>query len=74
MGVSLADDAIIGITQRIVRGPAGLASAAGPFFSASQLPCFHPIPESQPVLPCLLRRCGAARLCSMSWRGPRCAE
>ncbi len=59
MGVSLADDAIIGITQRIVRGPPGLAAAAGPAFSASQLPCFHPIPESQPVLPCLLRRCAA---------------
>ncbi|GFR46890.1 hypothetical protein Agub_g8533, partial [Astrephomene gubernaculifera] len=57
VGVSLADDAIIGITQRIMRGPAGLLSS-GCFSAASaaQLPCFHPIPESQPVLPCLLRR------------------
>ncbi|GIL70747.1 hypothetical protein Vretifemale_1461 [Volvox reticuliferus] len=58
VGISLADDAIVGITQRIVRGtggpmvgPNGVAMA-----SAAQLPCFHPIPESQPVLPCLLRR------------------
>lgn len=58
MGISLADDTIIGITQRIVRGPgyAGAAVGLGLGPSVTQLPCFHPIPESQPVLPCLLRR------------------
>lgn len=59
VGISLADDAIVGITQRIVRGQG--VPTAGPggmmMASAAQLPCFHPIPESQPVLPCLLRRC-----------------
>ncbi|KXZ55895.1 hypothetical protein GPECTOR_2g1446 [Gonium pectorale] len=61
VGISLADDAIVGITQRIVRGQASLLTFGGAgggasTMSASQLPCFHPIPESQPVLPCLLRR------------------
>ncbi len=57
MGISLADDAIIGVTQRIVRGMPGMGGGgAGGAASAWQLPCFHPIPESQPVLPCLLRR------------------
>lgn len=53
----MADDAIIGVTQRIVRGMPGMGGGgAGGAASAWQLPCFHPIPESQPVLPCLLRR------------------
>ena len=25
-------------------------------YAHAQYPCFHPLPESQPVLPCLLRR------------------
>ncbi|GLC73770.1 hypothetical protein PLESTF_001417100 [Pleodorina starrii] len=58
VGISLADDAIVGITQRIVRGSGAVLAGGGgpPMVSAAQLPCFHPIPESQPVLPCLLRR------------------
>ncbi len=38
-----------GVTQRTVR-----SSAFQP--AAPQSLCFHPLPESQPVLPCLLRR------------------
>ncbi len=30
--------------------------APPPLSGAPALPCFHPVPESQPVLPCLLRR------------------
>ncbi|GBF93019.1 hypothetical protein Rsub_05630 [Raphidocelis subcapitata] len=50
VGVSLADASIIGVTQRLLRLP---MSAAGPGLA---LPSFHPVPESQPVLPALLRR------------------
>ncbi|GAX78137.1 hypothetical protein CEUSTIGMA_g5579.t1 [Chlamydomonas eustigma] len=46
IGISLADTSIVGITQRITR-----ASGA-----SAPPPCLHPIPELQPVLPCLLRR------------------
>ena len=49
-----------GITQRTVRAPAsgGAASAKGSnsAFGHGAYPCFHAMPESQPVLPCLLRR------------------
>lgn len=47
VGISVAEVAIVGITQRTVRNKAG---------EGGELPCFHPLPESQPVLPCLLRR------------------
>jgi hypothetical protein len=61
VGISLADAAIVGITQRMVRAQSGRpqAAAGGAIVlpqPASTLPCFYPIPESQPVLPCLLRR------------------
>eukprot|EP00798_Chlamydomonas_sp_ICE-L_P031739 gene31739-6939_t len=58
MGISLADAAIVGVTQRLVRGlGGGNFTGAAPYNpSGVHLPCFHPIPESQPVLPCLLRR------------------
>ncbi len=62
VGISLADAAIVGATQRVVRGGAGRAGGApggapgGGTPPASSLPCFFPVPESQPVLPCLLRR------------------
>ncbi|PSC67405.1 Quino amine beta chain-like RIC1-like guanyl-nucleotide exchange factor [Micractinium conductrix] len=48
-GISLAEVSIIGVMQRTVRSqsfPPG----------APQSLCYHPVPESQPVLPCLLRR------------------
>lgn len=58
VGISLADAAIIGITQRLVQGhpiPGVISNQVqGP--GVLKLPWFHPIPESQPVLPCLLRR------------------
>lgn len=38
-----------GVMQRVVRSPVFAPEAA-------QSLCFHPLPESQPVLPCLLRR------------------
>ena len=38
-----------GVMQRVVRSPVFPPEAA-------QSLCFHPLPESQPVLPCLLRR------------------
>lgn len=49
LGVSLAEVSIIGVMQRSVRNPS---------FSPDTPPAlaFHPHPESQPVLPCLLRR------------------
>lgn len=62
IGISLADAAIVGVTQRVVRSPAVIGNrpagpgAAGAQGGATSLPCFHVIPESQPVLPCLLRR------------------
>lgn len=67
IGISLADASIVGITQRITRAPApalgastaSLPSAAGVGAAGGALgplPCMHPVPESQPVLPCLLRR------------------
>ncbi|GAB4817477.1 hypothetical protein N2152v2_004523 [Parachlorella kessleri] len=49
IGVSLAEVSIVGVTQRTIR------SGAFPP-PAPQSLCFHPLPESQPVLPCLLRR------------------
>eukprot|EP00891_Asterochloris_glomerata_P001441 jgi/Astpho2/1441/e_gw1.00025.4.1_t len=48
IGISIAEVAIIGVTQRVARSQQLAAR--------STLPCFHPLPESQPVLPCLLRR------------------
>lgn len=53
IGISLADASIIGVTQRMARLLSASAASSG---LGSTLPCFHPIPESQPVLPCLLRR------------------
>lgn len=53
IGISLADAAIIGVTQRLVRPLPGQADGSSLLPS---LPCFHLVPESQPVLPCLLRR------------------
>lgn len=53
IGISLADAAIIGVTQRLVRPPPGQGDGSS---LLPCLPCFHLIPESQPVLPCLLRR------------------
>lgn len=32
------------------------ASQQSTSYAHAQYPCFHPLPESQPVLPCLLRR------------------
>ncbi|KAL4448516.1 hypothetical protein ABPG75_005735 [Micractinium tetrahymenae] len=49
VGVSLAEVSIVGVMQRTVRSQAFPPEAA-------QSLCFHPLPESQPVLPCLLRR------------------
>lgn len=49
VGVSVAEVAIVGITQRTVRSKTSWGDG-------TELPCFHPLPESQPVLPCLLRR------------------
>jgi len=50
-----------GVTQRVVRHAAlaldprgGGGAAAG--YAHARLPLFQPLPESQPVLPCLLRR------------------
>lgn len=41
-------------------GPQSAASSAStpraPAAPHTAYPCFHPLPESQPVLPCLLRR------------------
>ena len=42
-----------GITQRMTRSAASQQSTS---YAHGQYPCFHPLPESQPVLPCLLRR------------------
>ncbi|GMH38535.1 hypothetical protein BSKO_06419 [Bryopsis sp. KO-2023] len=55
IGISLADASIIGVTQRLVRSPPTNGHSDGSSL-VSSLPCFYPIPESQPVLPCLLRR------------------
>lgn len=49
VGVSVAEVAIVGVTQRTVRSKASGGDGG-------ELPCFNPLPESQPVLPCLLRR------------------
>ncbi|KAK9828450.1 hypothetical protein WJX72_000056 [[Myrmecia] bisecta] len=58
IGISLAEVAIVGVTQRMTRSNAApLATASRHVVHAhSAYPCFHPMPESQPVLPCLLRR------------------
>lgn len=75
IGISFSEVAIIGITQRVVRGHSAAVAVAGGgsegsvhggglgggyssggIFSHDSAPCFHPLPESQPVLPCLLRR------------------
>ncbi|KAL3150452.1 hypothetical protein ABBQ32_000282 [Trebouxia sp. C0010 RCD-2024] len=53
IGISIAEVAIIGITQRMTRSAASQQSTS---YAHAQYPCFHPLPESQPVLPCLLRR------------------
>lgn len=53
-----------GVTQRVVRHefknpPHGKDSAGRSnenVYAHGILPCFQPLPESQPVLPCLLRR------------------
>lgn len=37
----------------MTRSAAGQPSTS---YAHAQYPCFHPLPESQPVLPCLLRR------------------
>lgn len=53
VGISLADAAIVGVTQRMQK-----SSVIGPSatLSHANYPLFHPMAESQPVLPCLLRR------------------
>ena len=51
IGISLADASIVGMTQRLSRPPPTSSSSY-----PSGLPLLHPVPESQPVLPCLLRR------------------
>ncbi|KAL0053131.1 hypothetical protein WJX82_001373 [Trebouxia sp. C0006] len=53
IGISIAEVAIIGITQRMTRSAASSQSLT---HAHASYPCFHPLPESQPVLPCLLRR------------------
>ncbi|KIY92766.1 hypothetical protein MNEG_15196, partial [Monoraphidium neglectum] len=55
IGISLADASIVGVTQRLMRVPLG---AGDPAHGEPPLamPSFHPAPESQPVLPALLRR------------------
>ena len=56
--IEACDVGLAGVTQRAVRS--GVAAAGrgggqgGPSHGA--YPCFHAVPESQPVLPCLLRR------------------
>ncbi len=59
VGISLTDAAIVGITQRIVRQGPRAAPPPQPPDGPLPLPpppaCF-PVPEAQPVLPCLLRR------------------
>ena len=45
-----------GVTQRLVRAPGSSAVAPGGAPGHGAYPCFHAMPESQPVLPCLLRR------------------
>jgi hypothetical protein len=45
-----------GVTQRLVRAPGSSAVAHGSAPGHGAYPCFHAMPESQPVLPCLLRR------------------
>ena len=52
IGISLADAAIIGVSQRLIRPPSSTADGS----YAVCLPCFSPMPDTQPVLPCLLRR------------------
>ena len=69
IGVSLADAAIIGVTQRLRRFSLAAAQPGGGTLpSAAQHDselasagpphayCLLPVPQSQPVLPCLLRR------------------
>ena len=46
-----------GVTQRTVRSGGLLQGrGAGPGQALAAYPCFQAMPESQPVLPCLLRR------------------
>lgn len=47
-----------GVTQRMVLSPhsAAAAPSAASGFGHGAFPCFHAVPKSQPVLPCLLRR------------------
>lgn len=72
-----------GITQRTVRTPgagAGTAAGRGPdgAFGHGAYPCFHAMPESQPVLPCLLRRLlqkgKADAAAALAARHSRCAN
>ncbi|KAK9798509.1 hypothetical protein WJX73_005261 [Symbiochloris irregularis] len=65
IGISLSDVSVIGVTQRLHRlptpgqppgTPRASASRADQRIAHTSLPAFHPLPESQPVLPCLLRR------------------
>lgn len=54
VGISLADAAIVGVTQRMQKSGARVGLATP--LSHANYPLFHPMAESQPVLPCLLRR------------------
>lgn len=74
---------LAGITQRTVRTPgAGAGTAAGRgadgAFGHGAYPCFHAMPESQPVLPCLLRRLlqkgKADAAAALAARHSRCAN
>ncbi|KAI8472364.1 MAG: RIC1-domain-containing protein [Monoraphidium minutum] len=56
IGVSLADASIVGVTQRLMRVPLGAGDPSQGGEPPLAMPCFHPAPESQPVLPALLRR------------------
>jgi hypothetical protein len=47
---------VAGVTQRILRSPGAGAATTSSAPGHGAYPCFHAIPESQPVLPCLLRR------------------
>uniref|UniRef100_A0A061S7S9 Protein ric1 n=1 Tax=Tetraselmis sp. GSL018 TaxID=582737 RepID=A0A061S7S9_9CHLO len=53
VGISLADAAIVGVTQRMQKSG---SRSAGHALAHASYPLFNPCAESQPVLPCLLRR------------------
>jgi hypothetical protein len=74
LGISLAEVSIVGMMQRTARS-GGFPSKSPPAFS------LHPHPESQPVLPCLLRRlleqgraADALELATRHSRGPHFAR